>query len=82
MDAFAARLGAVLCNGAYNVGARGIRCYNQLTLLSLGWSAALAPPHQRAELDALRALDDADDEERYEQLAAEQMEQRVGVTLH
>ncbi len=39
-------------------------------------------PHQRAELDALRALDDADDEERYEQLAAEQMEQRVGVTLH
>jgi hypothetical protein len=38
---------------------------------------------ERAELNFLRALDgDAADEERYEQLAAEQVEQREGVTVH
>ncbi len=38
---------------------------------------------ERAELNFLRALDgDAADEEGYEQLAAEQVEQREGVTVH
>jgi hypothetical protein len=38
---------------------------------------------ERAELNFLRALHgDAADEERYEQLAAEQVEQPEGVTVH
>ena len=38
---------------------------------------------ERAELNFLRALDgDAEDAEHYEQLATDQPEQAVGVTLH
>ena len=46
------------------------------------WMSGLTPG-QRAQLDALRALDDdAADEERYEELAAELPEEPGDVTVH
>jgi hypothetical protein len=40
MNEIAIQLGLVLCRGAIQLGVGGLRCYEQMSLQSLGWSAA------------------------------------------
>jgi len=40
MDEFAVRIGGLLCQGALNLGLRGLSCYDNTGLMALGWSAA------------------------------------------